>query len=132
VSSASHTFESRPTWRHPRVLMVLCTVFLCGMAAGALMVRLTSVAAARPSISTWKQSTREMTLARFQKELNLTQEQAREMETILDDYVLYYQNLQGQIADIRLQGHERILRILDPQQKEKFESMMTELSSKAK
>ncbi len=96
------------------------------------MVRVTGVAAARPSISTWKESTREMTLSRFKKELNLTPDQAREMETILDDYVLYYQNLQGQIADIRLQGHERILRILDPQQREKFESMMTELSSKAK
>lgn len=112
--------------------MVLCTVFLCGMAAGALMVKVTGVAAARPSISTWKETTREMTLARFKKELDLTPEQAREMETILDDYVLYYQNLQGQIADIRMQGHERILRILDPQQREKFESMMTELSSKAK
>ena len=67
-----------------------------------------------------------------QEELNLSTDQAREMETILDDYVLYYQNLQGQIADIRLQGHERILRILDTRQREKFESMMTELSSKAK
>lgn len=132
MSSNSHSFDSRITWHHPRVLLVLCTIFLCGMAAGALMVRVTGVAAGRPSISTWKETTREMTLARFKKELNLTPEQAREMETILDDYVLYYQNLQGQIADIRMQGHERILRILDAQQREKFESMMTELSSKAK
>ncbi len=102
------------------------------MAAGAFMVRATGVAAARPSISAWKETTRELTLARFKKELNLSTDQAREMETILDDYVLYYQNLQGQIADIRLQGHERILRILDTRQREKFESMMTELSSKAK
>lgn len=132
MSSTSHSIDHRITWHHPRVLLVLCTVFLCGMATGALMVRVAGVAAARPSISTWKETTREMTLARFKKELNLTPDQAREMETILDDYVLYYQNLQGQIADIRMQGHERILRILDPQQREKFESMMTELSSKAK
>jgi hypothetical protein len=102
------------------------------MAAGALMVRATSVAAARPSISNWKESTREITLARFKKELNLTPDQAREVETILDDYVLYYQNLQGQIADIRQQGHDRIVRILDPQQKVKFEAIMAEITAKNK
>ena len=102
------------------------------MAAGGLMVRMTALAPVRPSIANWKEATREVTLARFTKELNLTPEQAREVETILDDYVLYYQNLQGQIADIRMQGHDRILRILEPQQRVKFEAMMTELSSKAK
>lgn len=122
----------RPSWHHPRVLLVLAMVFLCGMAAGALMVKATGVAAARPSIQAWKETTRQMTLDRFKKELDLSPEQAREMETILDDYVLYYQNLQGQIADIREQGHDRILRILDARQREKFETMMTELSGKSK
>jgi Spy/CpxP family protein refolding chaperone len=58
----------------------------------------------------------------------LTSEQAREVQGALDDYVLYYQNLQGQMEDIRSQGHKRIMKILTPEQQKKFERMSSDLS----
>lgn len=108
------------SWHHPRIVSLLVLVFLCGAAAGALVMRLAGTYTARPSISTWKESTREMTLDWFRRELELTPDQAREIETVLDDYVIYYQNLQTQMDDFRYEGKKRILQILNEEQREKY------------
>lgn len=120
--------DDRPTWHHPRILLVLLTVFLCGAAAGALTVRVSRslnpprVAANAPQ---WKEGQREITLSLLKKELDLTPEQSKEIETVLDDFVLYYQNLQGQMDDWRSNGKTRIMGTLRPEQQAKFEKMMS-------
>lgn len=104
-------------------------VFLCGAAAGALTMRIAGSYMARPSISTWKESTREMTLDWFRRELALTPEQAREIEAVLDDYVIYYQNLQTQMDDFRYEGKKRILQILNEEQRKKYERMSGQMAT---
>jgi Spy/CpxP family protein refolding chaperone len=37
---------------------------------------------------------------------------------------MYYQNLQEQLDEVRATGKGRILEILDPQQKQKFEKLL--------
>jgi hypothetical protein len=110
-------------WHHPRILALLVLIFLCGAAAGVLGMRLAGSAMARPSISTWKESTRDLTLDWFRRELQLTPDQAREIEAVLDDYVIYYQNLQTQMDDFRYEGKKRILQILNEEQREKYLKM---------
>ena len=122
--------DPRPTWHHPRIVSLLLLVFLCGVVAGVLTVRVTGVGAAPASISNWNTGTREMTLSWFKSELKISSDQAREIETVLDDYVMFYQNLQGQMDDFRAEGHQRILRVLTPEQREKFERMRGEFSGK--
>ena len=122
--------DPRPTWHHPRIVSLLLLVFLCGVVAGVLTVRVTGVGAAPASISNWNTGTREMTLGWFKSELKISPDQAREIETVLDDYVMFYQNLQGQMDDFRSEGHQRILRVLTPEQREKFEQMRGEFVSK--
>ena len=121
-SSSTHVTSPgrRMSWHHPRIVSLLVLVFLCGAAAGALVMRLAGTYTARPSISTWKESAREMTLDWFRRELALTPDQAREIETVLDDYVIYYQNLQTQMDDFRYEGKKRILQILNEEQREKY------------
>ena len=112
--------------------MVLLTVFLCGAAAGALAVRVSNslstprVAANAPQ---WKEGQRELTISTLKKELDLTPDQAKEIETVLDDFVLYYQNLQGQMDDWRSNGKTRIMSALTPAQRAKFEKMMSSHSA---
>jgi len=83
-------------------------------------MRLVGSSMAKPSISTWKESTRELTLDWFRRELELTPEQEREIEAVLDDYVIYYQNLQTQMDDFRYEGKKRIMQILNEEQREKY------------
>ncbi len=133
VSVLTSLSDSRPTWHHPRILMLLLTVFLCGAAAGALGVRVSSMLAGPHTVGqspVWKDGQRELTIGLLKKELNLTPEQAAQIETVLDDFVLYYQNLQGQMDDYRAEGKNRIVRVLTPEQQVKFDKLMSSLSAK--
>ena len=46
---------------------------------------------------------------------------------VLEDYRHYYESLQDQLDDLRSTGRTRIVQILQPGQREKFEKMMDEL-----
>jgi hypothetical protein len=117
-------------WRNPRILFILFLVFLTGSAAGALAMRYsqkTVVVKPPPSL---KENGKEISLLRLKKELNLTKEQAAEVETILDDFMLYFQTLQTQIDDVRANGKDRIMALLNPEQRERFEQMLSEFQAK--
>jgi hypothetical protein len=117
-------------WRNPRILFILFLVFLTGSAAGALAMRYsqkTVVVKPPPSL---KENGKEISLLRLKKELNLTKEQAAEVETILDDFMLYFQTLQTQIDDVRANGKDRIMALLNPEQRERFEQMLSEIQAK--
>lgn len=126
MSVRSPAGDCGPTWHTPRVLAVLLLVFLCGAAAGALGMRMFS-----PRVpAAWSAGGREWTLDMMKKELDLTPQQAAEIETVLDEFVLYYQNLQGQMDDFRAEGKKRILRVLTPEQRARFEKMVGKLNAR--
>jgi hypothetical protein len=119
-------------WRDPRVLVMLLAVFLCGASAGMLVMALGAHrmmhAHAEPA---WKDTGKEKVLQRFQTELSLSPGQTEQLETILDDFFTYYHTLQAQLDDVRASGKQRMLRILDENQKKKFEKIMSEMQDKA-
>ncbi len=115
-------------WRNPRIVLTLFLVFLAGFSGGLLTFRLgghrlTPAAQAAPSWDSGKAAL----LERFKAEVNLTPEQTRQLETVLDDYFTYYHTLQAQLDDVYADGRERILRILNEDQKRRFEQLMTAL-----
>ncbi len=75
-------------------------------------------------VVTPKQDEREVTVRQFRQELILTPQQTEQLETILDDFFTYYHTLQAQLDDVRASGKQRILRILDENQKRRFEKIM--------
>jgi len=123
------TAPAKPAWRNPQLLLVLALIFLCGAVAGALAMgvavhRMPGLHRPAPS---WREGGKEISLQRFKKELNLTPAQTEELELVLDDFMKYYQMLQSQMDDVRAMGKTRILRVLDDQQKRKFEKMLAEM-----
>ena len=124
---------NRVTWKNPRLVLALSLIFLCGAIAGAITMgtvfRHWPAGLPRPGLS-WKESGKEISLQRFRKELNLTAPQADQLETILDDFMMYYQMLQSQMDEVRATGKGRILRILNDDQKRKFERMLSDLQAK--
>jgi Spy/CpxP family protein refolding chaperone len=121
VSVLKAISDNRPSWHNPRILVLLVTIFLCGGVAGSLLTRVVWPA---KSASGWDAGGREWTLQMMRKELNLTPAQSTEIETVLDEFVLYYQNLQGQMDDFRAEGKQRILKVLTPEQRARFERLM--------
>lgn len=120
----------RAPWQNPRILYTLLFVFLSGAAVGALAMKLSAPAPQYRSGVWLKEGEREKFIERYRKDLDLTPEQAREIETILNDFVMYYQTLQAQMDDVRATGRSRILKILNEEQRRKFEKLMGEIQNK--
>lgn len=122
--------DHRMSWQNPRILCTLLLVFLCGATAGALTMRLGFLGAYRRPPTYWKEGGREISLERFRRELNLTTEQARQMEAVLNDFVTYYQTLQEQMNETRASGKARIMQILNEDQRQKFLRMINDWQNK--
>jgi len=120
------------SWQNPRIVLLLSLVFLCGAVSGALVFRLAFAPPSSAKVSAyWKEGGRDISLQRFKKELNLTPAQADEIESVLDDFVMYYQMLQSQMEEVRGNGKSRIVQALNPEQRQKFERMLDEMQSKS-
>ena len=75
-----------------------------------------------------REPSRDAVLQKFRSELDLSGDQSQKIALVLYDYRLYYQSLQDQFDDLRSTGRTRILQILNPEQRDKFEKMMNELA----
>lgn len=121
---------ARAPWQNPRVLFPLMMVFLAGAASGALWMqlglheRLHRALVSNPAPA----PTQETVLLRFNSELNLSQDQSQKIASVLDDYTQYYRSLQDQLDDLRATGRTQILQILNPDQRDKFEKIMNDLT----
>jgi Spy/CpxP family protein refolding chaperone len=107
----------RSPWQDPRVLSILLMVFLAGAFSGALVMRAGTHWRSSHSASSLKDS--DLTLARLQHDLNLTPDQSEKLKSILDDMVNYRQ----EIESYRATGKYRILAILTPEQRKRFEEL---------
>jgi hypothetical protein len=117
-------------WKNPRIIYTLLFVFLSGAVAGAVSARYGMSLERHKLGPVWRDGGKEITLQKFKKELNLTTQQAGEVETVLDDFVMYYQTLQAQMDDVRATGKSRILKLLREDQKQKFVQMLNDLQAK--
>ncbi len=125
----------RAPWQNPRVLTTLLLVFLAGAASGALVMQLglhEMLHRATPAVAAKTAPAHapghDAMLIKFQTELGLSGDQTAKLALVLDDYSQYYQSLQDQLDDLRATGKNRIMLILDPGQREKFEKMMNDLA----
>ena len=105
----------RPAERVALVSFIL--VFLCGIATGAVVLSFLihpGLHGSRPGAISGSMSVRE-----WKQQLDLSDEQTRQLTSVLDDFAHYYDNL---LAD----GNSRVRQILTPQQTQKYERMIRE------
>ena len=123
--------RQQPSWRNPQILLTLSLVFCCGALAGAVIYKLVSQPVSAKQVAAgWKDTTKEQTLTHLKRELNLTPEQATEIETALDDFSLYYQMLHSQMEEVMATSKSRIDQVLNDEQRKKFSRIMTDLKEK--
>lgn len=117
---------SRMTWSHPRVLGTLLLVFLAGIGTGALAMKLTArrAAIARGGIGSLD---KKVALDQFKKDLDLSSAQVEKIEIVLDDFMKYVHDLQNQMDETRRYGREKIVSVLNEDQRKKFEKTLAEL-----
>jgi len=116
----------RPGWRDPRILAMLFFVFLSGAAVGALTMRsgLHEKMHRQPSLGV----ATTLSFEQLRHELNLSNDQAEKLRSILDDFVAYHHDLEAQVESYRATGKNRILQILTPEQRARFEKISSEMN----
>jgi len=103
----------RPAERLAIVSFLL--VFLCGAGVGAIAINYwgqNRIHGSQPGNEGMSMSVRE-----WREQLDLTEDQTRQLTSILDDFSHYYDNL---LAD----GNSRVLLILNDSQKRKYQLMI--------
>jgi len=124
----------RAPWQNPRILTTLLFVFVAGAATGALFMQLGlhgwihRAVAPSPQARNLHAADHDAILNRFKSELDLSSDQTSKLSLVLDDYSQYYESLQEQLNDLRATGKSRIMNILDPDQRAKFEKVMNDLA----
>jgi hypothetical protein len=111
----------------PRVLLTVGLIFLAGAVTGGLAMHYGMHSLLHAQDPVWQEGGKQVSLQHLTSELDLTATQQVEMETVLDDFVMYVQMLQAQMDDVRANGKARIMRVLDDRQKKKFEKMLVGL-----
>ncbi len=114
----------RISWQNPRVLITLFTVFLMGAAFGGVLVKFGLRDVISRGAASWRPNDKVVLFQKFKTELNLTPQQAEQVEIVLDDFTMYIQSLQAQMEETRGGCRERILKILTPEQQEKFKTIL--------
>lgn len=114
----------RASWSHPKVITALLAVFLAGAASGVLGMKLYSRGAFNPNSRAMRQMDRSALLNYFKKELDLSDKQQHQVETLLDDHFKYLQSLGAQMEEVRVFGRESISKLLSPEQRKKFDKLM--------
>jgi Spy/CpxP family protein refolding chaperone len=119
--------SDRPSWQNPKILTLLVLVFLTGALTGAIGMRAGLHAELHRTAAYWRGQKDEFSYDQLKTELNLTPEQSDRLKTILDDFVKYHEDLEAQIEDVRATGRNRIVQILTPEQRKRFEQLSNEL-----
>ena len=118
------TGDRLASWLTIRLLLTVFLIFLAGALAGALVMRFGIHALPQKSAVYYPVGDKKVALQQLTDELDLTPSQVQQLEMVLDDFVMYVQMLQAQMDEVRANGKERIMRVLDDKQKKKFEKML--------
>ncbi len=111
--------ETLPRPNEKVAIVSFVLVFLCGALAGAVVMSLSGHAGLHAPVhgTQTAASGLSMSVTEWKQQLSLTEEQTGQLTSILDDFSRYYDNV---LAD----GNSRIVQILNPEQRGKFEQML--------
>jgi len=120
--------RDEPGWSNPKVLTIFAVIFLCGVAFGSAGTRIylhSKMPSPIPQHHAIEAAQR-YGLQHLKQELDLTPEQEKIVKGELDDYAKYYQNIEDEREDVAKHGKQRILDILNDQQKRRFNQIFAQ------
>jgi len=114
-----------------KALGILLLVFLAGTGSGILGSRVYQITPqvdhAHDPTDGWHDP--ETALYQLQEELDLDSEQVTQVKTILDECIMMEAELLSKIKYMKAGGRDRILVLLDNQQRMKFQAVLHEVSN---
>ena len=88
-----------------------------GAVTGGVITKMTTRPAVASANRVPNEAEKIITLEKWKKDLDLTPEQTAEIELVLDDFTMYYRNVVSE-------GKVRIMKILNDEQRQKFQKLL--------
>lgn len=124
--------NAQVTFYKGKIAGVLSVVFLAGLLAGAVGTTvyqrrtLAGHAASAPHADSHPAS---LAVEHLRDELSLDSEQFAQVRGVLDECIMLEADMLTQIQLLRSDGRERIVKVLNSDQRAKFESLLNQVSS---
>ena len=106
-------------------------IFACGFATGAFSWSLVQ-RHPRPQPLILSEEDKPAALDHFYRELELDEQQARAIESILDEFIMQQADIMSRYRTSRSSGHDRIYQILNDDQRKRFKKVLDELNTQRK
>jgi hypothetical protein len=120
--------EARLIACREKALGILAVIFVAGLATGILGTRGYDRYVEKKTANPLEQQSA-VAIERLRRDLSLDEEQANKVRTILDEYIMMEADLLSQVHMLQQEGRSKILQVLDPEQRTKFETMLHNVST---
>ena len=104
-------------------------IFFSGVAMGGFTMILAERYWLQPRRQALEKAEEQVALEHLSTELRLNDLQTRQVEEILDQVIMEHADMMAQFRTNRLHGHDRIMKILNEEQRKRFDQVLTEIGN---
>jgi hypothetical protein len=108
---------------------VVAFIFVCGMATGAFSWHVAQRRWFPPKAPVLSAEDKTVAMDHFNRELELSEQQARAVESILDEFIMEQADLVARYRTSRTSGHERLNQVLNEEQRKRLKKVLEELNT---
>ena len=108
---------------------VVAFIFVCGMATGAFSWHVAQRRWFPPKAPVLSAEDKTVAMDHFNRELELSEQQARAVESILDEFIMEQADLVARYRTSRTSGHERLNQVLNEEQRKRLKKVLDELNT---
>jgi hypothetical protein len=118
--------ETRDPGCKVKLFGMVTFLFVCGMAAGAFGWHVTHTRWFCKPATALSAEDKAAALEQFHRELELTEQQAQAVESILDQFIMEQAELMARFRTSRISGQERLNQVLTEDQRRRLKKMLGE------
>ena len=112
-----------------KLLGMVAFIFVCGMVTGAFTWHVTQRRWFPPKAPVLNAEDKAAALEHFHRELELSEQQAQAIESILDEFIMEQADIMARYRTSRTSGHDRLYQVLNEVQRKRLKKVLDELNT---
>jgi len=112
-----------------KLFSMVAFIFLSGMITGAFTWHVVQPRWFPQKTAALSADDKAAALEHFHRELELSEQQARAIESILDEFIMEQADLMSRYRTSRTSGHERLNQVLNEEQRKRLKKVMDQMNN---
>jgi hypothetical protein len=112
-----------------KLLGMVAFIFTCGMVTGALTWHVVGRRLLPPKPPVLSAEDKAAAMEHFARELELTEQQALAIESILDEFIMEQADILARYRTSRTSGHDRLYQVLNEEQRKRLRKVLEEINT---